>query len=74
MDYFERRGTPFVVAINCFGGEQQFGPQAVRRALDLDSDVPVLLCDARSRASCKEVLIELVEHVATRQTAAVTAG
>ena len=31
VDYFERRGTPFVVAVNCFDGEQRFGADAVRR-------------------------------------------
>ena len=24
IDYFERRGTPFLVAVNCFDGEQRF--------------------------------------------------
>ena len=36
--------------------------QEVQTALNLDSDVPVLLCDARSRESGKEVLITMVEH------------
>ncbi|GGK38667.1 ATP-binding protein [Pilimelia terevasa] len=63
VDYFERRGTPFLVAVNCFDGEQRFATQAVRNALDLDPDVPVVLCDARDRRSSKDVLITLVEHV-----------
>jgi len=66
VDYFERRGTPFLVAVNCFDGEQRFGAQAVRNALDLDADVPVVLCDARDRRSGKDVLITLVEHVMER--------
>jgi signal recognition particle receptor subunit beta len=66
VDYFERRGTPFLVAVNCFDGEQRFGAQAVRNALDLDGDVPVVLCDARDRRSGKDVLITLVEHVMER--------
>ena len=32
-------------------------------ALDLDPGFPVVLCDARSKDSAKEVLIALVEHV-----------
>ena len=32
-------------------------------ALDLDPEVPVMLCDARSRESGKEVLIALMEYV-----------
>ncbi|MDG6108088.1 ATP/GTP-binding protein [Dactylosporangium aurantiacum] len=65
VDYFEQRGTPFLVAVNCFDGVQQHTAEAVRRALDLDPDVPVVLCDARDRRSIKDVLIALVEHVMT---------
>ena len=67
VDYFERRGTPFVVAVNCFEAERRHGVDAVRRALDLDPHVPVVLCDARDRGSARSVLIELVEYVAARQ-------
>ncbi|GAA0797208.1 GTP-binding protein [Spirilliplanes yamanashiensis] len=70
VDYFERRGTPFVVAVNCFDEEMRHGVDAVRRALDLDPHVPVVLCDARDRQSARAVLIELVEYVAARQTPA----
>src|SRR6266487_1128420 len=63
VDYFERRGTPFIVAVNCFDGAHRYQPADVRVALDLDPDVPVLLCDARHKESGKEVLICLVEHV-----------
>jgi signal recognition particle receptor subunit beta len=62
VDYFEQRGLPFIVAVNCFEGAQRYKPHEVRQALDLDPDVPVLLCDARQRISGKEVLISLVEH------------
>ena len=65
VDYFEQRNTPFLVAVNCFDGVQQHSADAVRRALDLDPDVPVVLCDARDRRSIKDVLIALVEHVMT---------
>src|SRR6266481_8347314 len=41
VDYFERRGLPFVVAVNCFEGAKRFRPEAVRTALDLNPDVPV---------------------------------
>src|SRR3977135_711280 len=49
IDYFERQRTPFLVAVNCFDGAQQFEKEAMRRALDLDPDVPIVMCDARSR-------------------------
>jgi signal recognition particle receptor subunit beta len=63
VDYFERRGTPFLVAVNCFNGEQRHTPDRVREALDLDLHVPVVLCDARDRQSSKMVFVALVEHV-----------
>jgi len=62
IDYFEQRGTPFVVAVNCFDGTPKYAPADVQLALNLDPHVPVLLCDARERASAKEILIALVEH------------
>ena len=70
IDYFEQRGTPFVVAVNCFDSEQRFGAEAVGRALDLDEGVPVVLFDAREPTAARNVLIELVEYVARRQLAA----
>jgi signal recognition particle receptor subunit beta len=66
IDYFERRGTPFVVGVNCFEGADRYAEAELRDALDLDPDVPLLLCDARDRASSKQVLIRLVEHVLAR--------
>ncbi|WP_169986433.1 MULTISPECIES: ATP/GTP-binding protein [unclassified Microbispora] len=62
VDYFERRGTPFVVAVNCFEGAPVFDLDEVKLALNLGGDVPIMLCDARKRESGKEVLIELVKH------------
>lgn len=69
LDYFEEMGVPFLVAVNCFNGKQLHQPDAVRRALDLEDHVPVVLCDARGRQSAKEVLIKLVEYVLERRTA-----
>ncbi|GAA3949580.1 GTP-binding protein [Actinoplanes auranticolor] len=67
IDYFEQRGTPFVVAVNCFDSERRFGGKAVAKALDLDPDVPVVEFDAREPLAARNVLIELVEYVARRQ-------
>ena len=72
VDYFERRGTPFLVAVNCFYGEQRHSVEKVRDALDLDPHVPVVLCDARDRESSKHVLVTLVQHV--RQSRRLPAG
>ncbi|MFI6503655.1 GTP-binding protein [Nonomuraea typhae] len=62
IDYFERHRTPFVVALNCFDGARPFTVGQVRQALELEPEIPIVLCDARRRDSGKEVLITLVEH------------
>jgi uncharacterized protein len=74
IDYFEQRGTPFVIAVNCFDDDQRYSTQDVREALDLDGHVPIMLVDARDRLSVKTVLIALVEHVLTMVRTAVPAG
>ena len=66
VDYFENRGTPFVIAVNCFDGAPTYQPEDVRIALDLAPDTPVVLFDARQRDSVKKVLITLVRHALVR--------
>ncbi|MEW2352279.1 ATP/GTP-binding protein [Spirillospora sp. NPDC029432] len=63
VDYFEDRGTPFVVAVNRFDGAERKRAEDVRIALDLEDHVPLVMCDVRRRESAKEVLITMVEHV-----------
>jgi signal recognition particle receptor subunit beta len=65
IDYFEQRGIPFVVGVNCFDGARRYRGESVRAALDLDPRIPVVMCDARQRASCRDALIALVEHSLT---------
>src|SRR3954465_11895253 len=62
IDYFERRGIPFTVAVNCFDDAARYPVDTVRAALDLDPEVPLLMCDARVRESLKEILVGGVEH------------
>jgi uncharacterized protein len=63
IDYFERNGTPFIIAVNCFDGAPRFEPEDIRIALTLKPEVPVVLCDARNRDSVKKVLVSLVRYV-----------
>jgi|SRR5215469_8126412 len=70
VDYFERRRTPFVVAANKFDGAPEYDTISIRDALDLDRDVPVMLCDARRRDSVKEILVASVKHSLARHRAA----
>ncbi|WP_422756852.1 GTP-binding protein [Micromonospora sp. WMMD708] len=66
VDYFERRGIPFVAAVNRFFGECPYTEAEIRAALELDETVPLLWCDARDRASSKQALIALVRHALSR--------
>ena len=70
IDFFEQRQIPFVVAANCFDGARRYDPAAIRDALDVGPEVPVLLCDVRQRESVKAVLVTLIEHVLRLTTAA----
>ncbi|MFI5955052.1 GTP-binding protein [Cryptosporangium sp. NPDC051539] len=63
VDYFERQGTPFIVAVNCFHSVQAHTVSDIAAALDLDPGVPVVLCDARERSSSRDALVRLVQHV-----------
>jgi signal recognition particle receptor subunit beta len=65
VDFFEHRGIPFVVGVNCFNGQEEYMPDEVRDAIDIDDRVPVVMCDVRKRDSCKELLITLAEHAIT---------
>ncbi|MFF6981385.1 ATP/GTP-binding protein [Streptomyces sp. NPDC008343] len=63
IDFFEHRGIPFVVAVNGFHGEHPYPVEEVREALALPADTRVLLCDARERRSCRNVLIALIDQL-----------
>ncbi|MEU2588830.1 GTP-binding protein [Streptomyces avermitilis] len=67
VDFFERRGIPFVIGVNGFHGLHPYSPEEIREALALPERAQVLLCDARERESCRDVLIALIDQlIATR--------
>ncbi len=66
IDYFEAKGTPFVVGINCFDGGARYPIAEVRAALGVNDGVAVLECDARRRDSAKQVLLTLLQFLAAR--------
>ncbi|MFD7668976.1 ATP/GTP-binding protein [Streptomyces sp. NPDC059788] len=70
VDFFERRGIAFVVAVNEFDGSYHYGPDEVRSAIDLPPGTPVVLCDARQCSSSTHVLVSLVQHLLTPALAA----
>ena len=70
VDFFERRGIPFVIGVNCFDGSQPYATEEVRDAVGVGPHVPILLCDVRRRDSSRELLLALTEHVLELATAA----
>ncbi|MBX9363325.1 ATP/GTP-binding protein [Streptomyces sp. WAC04114] len=63
IDFFERRKIPFVVGVNGFHGEHPYPPEDIREALAVPEHVRVVLCDARNRESCRDVLIALLDQL-----------
>jgi uncharacterized protein len=69
IDFFEDRRLPFVVAVNVFDQAPLHPEPALREALALKPDVPLVACDARHGGSVIPVLVTLVEHALRRATA-----
>jgi uncharacterized protein len=67
VNYFEKMGLTFAIALNCFDDAPVYDTEEVRAALDLDSDVPIVMCDARHSRSVRDVLITLVESIYASQ-------
>ncbi|MFJ4828743.1 GTP-binding protein [Streptomyces sp. NPDC088747] len=61
-DFFEQLGMPFVIAINRFTGAAPRTLAEIRDAFDVDTDVPLMFCDARNADSVASVLLTLVQH------------
>lgn len=72
VDYFESRGLPFVVAVNCFDGLARHTLADIRGALAIGPDVPLFYTDARSREATKDSLIQVVAHAMNRLAPRVT--
>ncbi|MEU9010917.1 ATP/GTP-binding protein [Streptomyces sp. NPDC048479] len=64
----EERGVPFVVAVNSFPDAPGCSLDDVRGALDLPAEVPVIGCDARERASSRDVLVTLMRYLQSLAT------
>ncbi|MGN6523738.1 MAG: GTP-binding protein [Actinomycetes bacterium] len=70
VDYFEARGIPFVVAVNCFDGVAKHSLDDIREALAIPAEVPVIYTDARSREATKQTLVNVVSLAMSRLRAA----
>ena len=66
VDFFEKQGVPFLVAVNTFNGDKLHSLDEVATALAIGPTVPLLYCDARHRLQVQGALVQLVEHALTR--------
>jgi signal recognition particle receptor subunit beta len=72
LERLEERGLPFVVAVNAFPQAPVYPLESLRAALDLPATVPLIVCDARERASSRDVLMQLVRYRYTLSTTSST--
>ncbi|MFB7335981.1 GTP-binding protein [Streptomyces adustus] len=66
IDLIEQYGLDYAIAVNHFDGSPLREEQALREALDLLDDTPVVTCDARDERSSAQALITLVRHLQER--------
>ncbi|HET9172970.1 MAG TPA: ATP/GTP-binding protein [Actinospica sp.] len=64
----EDGGVPFIVAVNVFPDAPSHPLDEVRTALDLPAAVPIVACDARSRASSRDTLLALMGYLYSLST------
>ncbi|MEU1303771.1 ATP/GTP-binding protein [Streptomyces shenzhenensis] len=71
IEEMERQNVPFVIALNVFPDSANHPVEEIRDALDISPHTPVVECDARDRASSRDVLVALIRHLQERSAVAV---
>ncbi|MER6527185.1 ATP/GTP-binding protein [Streptomyces sp. NPDC001508] len=71
IEEMERQNVPFVIALNVFPDSKDHPVEEIRDALDISPHTPVVACDARDRASSRDVLLALIRHLQERSAVAV---
>ncbi|MGW0707309.1 GTP-binding protein [Streptomyces sp. NPDC002643] len=66
IDLIEQYGLDYAIAVNHFDGSSIRDTRALREALDLLDDTPIVTCDARDERSSAEALITLVRYLMER--------
>ena len=72
VDYFERLGLPFVVAVNRFDGAVAHDLPSIRWALAVDDAVPLITFDARDKLSVRDALLVVLDQALARARAGQT--
>ncbi len=70
VDYFERTGVPFVVAVNRFDGSVVHDLDDVRWALAISDTTPLITFDARERHSTRDALLAVLRRSLSEASAA----
>ncbi|MEH1055703.1 ATP/GTP-binding protein [Micromonospora sp. CPCC 206171] len=68
IDFFERAGLPFVVGVNAFDGRLAHDLGAIRWALAIGDQVPLVRFDARDRLSVRDALLVVLDRALDRAT------
>ncbi|MEU0227013.1 ATP/GTP-binding protein [Streptomyces sp. NPDC006284] len=66
IDLIEQYGLDYAIAVNHFDGAPLRDERALREALDLLDDTPVVTCDARDEKSSAAALTTLVRYLLDR--------
>jgi signal recognition particle receptor subunit beta len=66
VDYFEKAGVPFVVAVNKFDGMLNHDLNDVRWALAVSDEVPLVTFDARVKLSVRDALLAVLRNTFDR--------
>lgn len=69
VDYFEKAGLPFVVAVNLFEGRLSHAVPDIRWALAIGDHVPLITFDARVKLSVRDALLTVLRTTLERVTA-----
>jgi signal recognition particle receptor subunit beta len=74
VDYFEKAGLPFVVAVNLFDGVLAHHLDDIRWALAVGDHVPLITFDARDKLSVRDALLAVLHNTFRVQSEAVAAA
>jgi hypothetical protein len=74
VDYFERLGLPFVVAVNRFDGLVAHDLPSIRWALAIDDEIPLITFDARDKLSVRDALLVVLDQALARARRGAQAG
>ena len=62
VDYFEKVGLPFVVAVNLFDGLIAYELDELRWALAINDSIPLVTFDARDKRSVRDALLMVLHR------------